>query len=242
MTRLWPIIPAAGVGSRMHADRPKQYLPVCGEWLIDHTLRTFLTYPAFSHVVLVLSERDPYFEQCHFAHHERIIRADGGQERADSVLSGLHALAGLAHDDDWVLVHDVARPCLQHSDLDLLIQSVSQYSPHCGGLLATATRDTMKRGHVLVAGQVAVQHTVERDQLWHALTPQMFRYGLLKHALQCALDEGVSITDESSAIEAQGHQPLLIEGRADNIKVTRPADLALAALFLSALNESRSCE
>ncbi|MBE0483680.1 MAG: 2-C-methyl-D-erythritol 4-phosphate cytidylyltransferase [Bacterioplanes sp.] len=242
MTQFWPIVPAAGVGARMQADRPKQYLPLAGQALMDHTLRTLLTYPRVTRLVLVLSEQDPYIEQSQFAHDERVIRAVGGDERVHSVLNGLQSIAALADDEDWVLVHDVARPCLTHSDLDGLISAVINQSPQSGGLLATPTRDTMKRGALTAEGLVTVQQTVAREQLWHALTPQMFRYGLLKQALQEALANGLAITDESSAMEAMGYQPLLVEGRADNIKVTRPADLVLAGRFLSDRNETSSCE
>lgn len=242
MTQFWPIVPAAGVGSRMQADRPKQYLPLVGQLLMDHTLHTLLTYPAFSRLVLVLSEQDPYIQQSRFAHDARIIRAPGGRERADSVMQGLLAIESLAKDDDWVLVHDVARPCLHHSDLDALMQAVTRFAAQSGGLLATATRDTMKRGAVQANGQICVQQTVEREQLWHALTPQMFRYGVLRHALSDAQTRGMVVTDESSAVEALGHAPLLVEGRADNIKVTRPADLALAATFLADFKGLSSCE
>lgn len=242
MTQFWPIIPAAGVGSRMQADRPKQYLPLAGQLLMDHTLHTLLTYPAFTRLVLVLSEQDPYICHSRFVDDPRIIRAPGGRERADSVLHGLCAIESLASDDDWVLVHDVARPCLQHSDLDALIHAVITHAPDVGGLLATPTRDTMKRGMLGVHGHSQVQHTVEREQLWHALTPQMFRYGVLKHALQEARDRGTPVTDESSALEALGYQPLLVEGRADNIKVTRPDDLVMANRFLTNVNGMSSCE
>lgn len=226
--KFWPILPAAGVGSRMQADRPKQYLLLNDRYLMDHTLEVMLSYPRFSNAVVVLSAQDPYWAQSDFAADERIIRADGGAERCYSVLNGLAALQGLARDDDWVVVHDVARPCLRHSDLDALLAQLQDP----GAILAAPVRDTMKRGRKTAAINV-IDHTVERQQLWHALTPQVFRYAQLQQALQQCLQEGFEVTDEASAIEHTGQAPLLVEGRADNIKVTRPEDLALAAFFLS---------
>lgn len=226
--RFWPILPAAGVGSRMQADRPKQYLPLQGRLLIDHTLQRMLSYPCFAQLVLVLSPDDPYWPSSDYAGDSRIIRAAGGAERCHSVLNGLAALDGLAAADDWVVVHDVARPCLRHSDLDKLLSSLTDP----GAILASPVRDTMKRGRI-EAGQVMIDHTVEREQLWHALTPQVFRYAQLQQALQTCLARGLTVTDEASALEQLGLSPRLVEGRADNIKVTRPEDLALASLFLT---------
>lgn len=226
--RYWPLLPAAGVGSRMQADRPKQYLSLGQRFLIDHTLQRMLSYPRFQQLVLVLSAGDPYWAESPFSHDPRILRADGGAERCYSVLNGLQALQGLAADDDWIVVHDVARPCLRHSDLDRLLASVRDP----GAILASPVRDTMKRGRAGADGCV-IDHTVDRTQLWHALTPQVFRYAALREALSRCLQDGVEVTDEASAMEHCGWQPLLVEGRADNIKVTRPEDLALAEFFLT---------
>lgn len=235
--RYWAILPAAGVGSRMQADRPKQYLLLQGQFLMDHTLQVMLSYPKFEQLVLVLSETDPYWPQSLFVTDSRIIRAPGGSERCYSVLNGLKALEGKAADNDWVAVHDVARPCLQHGDLDRLFSalenSAAENTAACGAILASPTRDTMKRGVKQPDGTVAIDHTVEREQLWHALTPQVFRYTELKQALEFCLQNTLEVTDEASALEQIKQQPLLVEGRADNIKVTRPEDLALAELFLS---------
>ena len=230
--RLWPILPAAGVGSRMQADRPKQYLRLQNRLLIDHTLSLMLSYPAFEQLVLVLSAEDPYWPHSDFFNDARIIRADGGSERCYSVLNGLNALADIAADDDWVFVHDVARPCLLHSDLDKLLSELQAQPNAVGAILAAPVRDTMKRG-TLQNGVAQIDHTVERKQLWHALTPQVFRYAELKQALMKCLADAVEVTDEASALEYCGLLPLLVEGRADNIKVTRPEDLALAEFFLT---------
>lgn len=236
-TNSWVIVPAAGVGSRMQADRPKQYLPLLGQYLMDHTLATLLACAHFQRVVLVLSDDDEYWPDSRFYQHERLIMASGGKERCDSVLSGLKALEGLANEQDWVAVHDVARPCVRLSDIDALFQALSDEEARdnsvCGAILATPTRDTMKRGQPLAdSGLSQIQTTIEREQLWHALTPQVFRYAELTTALERGIAESWIITDEASALEQMGKQPLLVTGRGDNLKVTRPDDLALAEFFL----------
>lgn len=225
---IWPLLPAAGVGSRMQATCPKQYLLLNQRYLIDCTLTVILSYPAFAQAVVVLGADDAYWPSSEFAEDARLIRAEGGRERCYSVLNGLHALAGRADDEDWVLVHDVARPCLRHSDLDSLLANLGED----GAILASPVRDTMKRSANTEVG-LCIDHTVDRQHLWHALTPQVFRYGKLKQALEHCLAQGLEVTDEASAMEHCGYRVKLVEGRSDNIKVTRPADLALAEFFLT---------
>lgn len=216
----WVVIPAAGVGSRMQADRPKQYLPLAGRTLIEHTLDCFLGQPGLRGLVVCLSVDDGWWPDLPCASDERIQRADGGRERADSVLSGLDRLVELGADDaDWVLVHDAARPNLAESDLHRLLAELRD--DPVGGLLAVPVRDTLK----MVGADGRVTATPDRSQFWQAYTPQMFRLGALRRALVEALAAGANITDEASAIEWAGQAPRLIEGRADNIKVTRPEDL-----------------
>ncbi|MCE2596222.1 2-C-methyl-D-erythritol 4-phosphate cytidylyltransferase [Motilimonas cestriensis] len=217
------ILPAAGIGSRMQAAVPKQYLPLAGKTVIEHSLSKLLQHPAISQVVVVLAENDRWFRQLEVAKHPKISLALGGAERCDSVLSGLHAIKKA----DWVLVHDAARPCLAHSDIELLIKHIEQH--HQGVILGAQVRDTMKRsdanGNIL--------NTVDRDGLWHALTPQAFPVQQLRHALQSALMQGVNITDEASAIEFSGEACSILPGRSDNLKVTRPEDMAMAERFLT---------
>lgn len=204
----------------MQADRPKQYLPLDGRCLIEHTLDCFLDQPGLLGLVVCLSVDDGWWPQLACATDDRIQRADGGRERADSVLSGLDRLVELgADDDDWVLVHDAARPNLAESDLHRLLAELRD--DPVGGLLAVPVRDTLK----VVGADGRVVSTPDRAQFWQAYTPQMFRLGALRQALTDALRAGARITDEASAMEWAGQAPRLIEGRADNIKVTRPEDL-----------------
>ncbi|MGG2399757.1 2-C-methyl-D-erythritol 4-phosphate cytidylyltransferase [Pseudomonas sp. SH1-B] len=219
-THFWLVIPAAGIGSRMAADRPKQYLQVAGLSILEHTLQRFLDHPALRGVVVSLAADDPFWPELAVARDPRIRRAAGGRERADSVLAGLETLKSCgAADDDWVLVHDAARPNLAADDLQRLLDSLAD--DPVGGLLAVPARDTLKRA----GPDGRVLETVDRSVIWQAYTPQMFRLNALHQALTRALQAQVAITDEASAMEWAGLAPRLIEGRADNLKVTRPEDL-----------------
>ncbi len=216
----WAVVPAAGVGARMAADRPKQYLQLGGRTILEHSLNCFLDHPSVKGVVVSLAADDPFWPTLPCANDSRIQRANGGRERADSVLNALLLLhAQGAADSDWVLVHDAARPNLARSDLDRLLLELAD--DPVGGLLAVPARDTLKRADA--NGRVSA--TVDRSTIWQAYTPQMFRLGALHRALADSLVAEVAITDEASAIEWSGQAPRLIEGRNDNIKVTRPEDL-----------------
>ena len=223
----WAVVPAAGVGSRMQAEVPKQYLRLHGKCVLEHTLDCFSTHPRIDGVVVVLAANDNHWRGLPVIGHAKVMVAPGGAERFNSVLNGLRYLHQHADQDDWVLVHDAVRPCLRHEDIDQLI-SVLHGHP-VGGLLAVPVRDTMKRANA--AGEVT--ETVSRAGLWHALTPQMFRLGMLERAIERAIAESVLITDEAQAMELCGYRPLLVQGRADNIKITQRGDLPLAELFLS---------
>ncbi|PHM35708.1 2-C-methyl-D-erythritol 4-phosphate cytidylyltransferase [Xenorhabdus innexi] len=248
MTEIVALIPAAGIGSRMKSECPKQYLSIAEKTIIEHTLSALLEHPRIQQAVVVLNPADRQFNQLPIASDPRITTVIGGDERADSVLAGLNYLSGLSPEfPDWVLVHDAARPCLHRNDLDNLLQiidkkqiySVRSGERFCGGLLAAPVRDTMKRMLAASAEGIAeiasptVDHTVDRSGLWHALTPQLFPLQLLRDCLIKALSEQACITDESSALEYCGYHPVLVNGRADNIKVTQPEDLALAEFYLS---------
>lgn len=216
----WAVIPAAGVGARMAADRPKQYLQLGGRTILEHSLGCFLDHPSLKGLVVSLAVDDPYWPSLACANDPRIQRADGGSERSGSVLNALLQLNALgASDEDWVLVHDAARPNLSRDDLDKLLAELAD--DPVGGLLAVPARDTLKR----VDKHGRVVDTIDRSLIWQAYTPQMFRLGALHRALADSLVADALITDEASAMEWSGQAPRLVEGRSDNIKVTRPEDL-----------------
>ncbi len=220
------IVPAAGVGSRMKADRPKQYLLIDGKAVLEHTVEKLLLHPKIVKVVVAITEGDPYYPELSIANHPDVIRVAGGKERADSVLSGLNYVSA-QFSSEWVLVHDAARPCVSLTDIDRLIEVCVAHPT--GGILASPVRDTMKRA----TPAQDIDHTVEREALWHALTPQMFKTQQLNQALGEALQQGIAITDEASALEWLGQTPALVQGNASNIKITQPEDLALAEFYLS---------
>ncbi len=228
----WAVIPAAGVGARMASDRPKQYLPLAGRTVIEHSLNAMLNHPAIKGVVLAIATDDEYWAALDYQHPKPVLRAPGGTERCHSVLNALDVLQTMASEADWVLVHDAARPCLRQDDISQLMECCKHHP--VGGILAVPVKDTIKQSmDSSQAGTIAV--TVDRSLLWHAQTPQMFRLGMLRDALRQALAAGVTMTDEASALEWCGQMPLLVEGHGDNIKITRPEDLPLAAFYFSRL-------
>jgi 2-C-methyl-D-erythritol 4-phosphate cytidylyltransferase len=222
--KYWLVMPAAGVGRRFGAHRPKQYAPLCGRTVIEWALAPFLTDSRCAGAVVALATDDPYWTDIAPPH---VLVTAGGEERSHSVRNGLAALAGRAAGDDWVLVHDAARPCLPREDLDRLLAELAAHP--VGGLLATPAADTLKRADA----SRDVQQTVDRTGLWRALTPQMFRYGRLCAALDRAHATGRVPTDEAQAIEWLGDVPRLVDGAAANLKITSAADLALAAALLT---------
>jgi 2-C-methyl-D-erythritol 4-phosphate cytidylyltransferase len=227
------IVPAAGVGKRMQANCPKQYLRINNESILSHTVMKLLSHPSINQVIIALGEDDQYFAESQLAQHEDIIRVNGGAERVDSVLNGLQAIDDSKY--PWVLVHDAARPCVTHKDIDTLIEQCLRHNK--GGILATPVRDTMKRGTSFggdVEGDINnIDHTVERDQLWHALTPQLYKTAELTVAIEQALVNERQITDEASAIEQANLPSLLVSGSSENIKITHPDDLALAEFYIN---------
>ncbi|CAN5807672.1 2-C-methyl-D-erythritol 4-phosphate cytidylyltransferase [soil metagenome] len=219
------LIPAAGVGARMGGTTPKQYLQIAQQPILRHTVRAFLAAPQIAHTYVVVSADDGYADAALAGLAGVTVLRCGGATRSDTVSNGLAALAALLAPQDWVLVHDAARPGLTAALLSKLMQQVGQHA--VGGLLALPVVDTVKR---VVNGRV---ETISREGVWLAQTPQMFRYGLLSAALSASLTAASQVTDESSAVEAAGMVPLLVEGHACNLKVTLPADLALAQRYLA---------
>jgi 2-C-methyl-D-erythritol 4-phosphate cytidylyltransferase len=228
--RCWGVVPAAGIGSRMDAGLPKQYLQVAGATILEHSLNALLVSRRLAGVVVALHADDRRADRLSVFGDDRVQRVTGGEQRSDSVRAALAALLEQGEPRDWVLVHDAARPCLQASDLDRLIERVT--TAGIGGLLATAIVDTVKQASE--AGLVAC--TLDRSVLWRAQTPQMFRLGELCAALDSAAVQGLSITDEASAMELAGHPVQLVPGSARNLKVTLPEDLQLAAWYLGEEN------
>lgn len=224
MSETWLIVPAAGQGRRMGASKPKQYLTLSGQPILAHTLKRLHGAFPSARLVLCLDNNDRWFspDWVPFADWQRV---PGGCERMDSVLNALHAID--AQHDDIVMVHDVARPCITHADLLALYRAAANHPG--GALLAMPVADTMKRGN----DQGLSVRTESRDGLWHALTPQGFRYALLRRALETARCHNTVVTDEASAVEALGESPQLVSGRRDNLKITHPDDLALATAILA---------
>ncbi|MDG2954322.1 2-C-methyl-D-erythritol 4-phosphate cytidylyltransferase [Bisgaard Taxon 10/6] len=221
------VVPAAGVGSRMQADKPKQYLRIHGKTLLEHTVGALLSYPHVNRVVLAVAENDPYFRRLPLARDCRIQIVSGGESRAESVLNGLKAIEN--PERIQVLVHDAARPCITHEDLDKLLRVTDEN----GAILALPAVDTIKTADI----RQQIIRTEDRNFIWLAQTPQFFRADVLLQALEQALAQGFNITDEASAMELAGFRPHLVTGRSDNIKVTRPEDLALAEFYLSQKNK-----
>ena len=225
---VYAVVPAAGAGKRMGSATPKQYLEIAGRSVLEHTLWRLAGHALIRKVVVAISAGDEYFDALRARLPAKIAAVLGGTERSHSVLAALHALALEAAADDWVMVHDAARPCVRSADLDRMIAILGD--DEVGGILAAPVRDTLKR----CDEDGAIIATVDRTQLWHALTPQMFRLGTLTRALEAALAGGVIVTDEAQAIERAGHTPRVVAGHADNLKITHPEDLALAGLILAA--------
>jgi len=223
-------MPAAGSGQRFGQELPKQYMPLAGRTVIEYSLAPFIADPRCTAIVVALAATDGRFASLRVAGESRVSTVAGGALRADSVLAGLEAIE--AADDEWVLVHDAARPCVSRAEIDALLDAVAD--DEVGGLLAVPLADTLKRE---AAGRAC--ETPSRDSLWRALTPQMFRLGVLRAALQAARAAGRSPTDEAQALEWQGRQPRLVAGSALNLKITTAADLLLAAAILSQHGERR---
>lgn len=224
MTRYVALVPAAGSGARMGDELPKQYLPLAGRPLLYHALDALCANVAIARVYVALAIDDRRWQQYDWTALSAKLRPlfCGGPTRAASVLAGLRAIASELATDDWVLVHDAARPCLSAAQLERLVRELAE--DPVGGILAAPVADTLKRAD---ASQ-CIEATVARDALWQAQTPQMFRYGVLRRALEATLE----VTDEAGAVEALGLRPRLVASDTTNLKVTYPSDLPLAEWIL----------
>ncbi len=225
--RLWVVIPAAGIGRRLPGNEPKQYAHVAGRSVLEWSIEPFIYRTDVAGIIVAIAAGDERWRQLGIATHKMIRTVPGGAERAQSVQHALQALQDVAQSQDWVLVHDAARPCLDAGDVELLIGALAEDA--VGGLLATPLADTVKQSD----DDGCVVRTISREHLWRALTPQMFRYGALTRALAQARASGQSVTDEAAAIEMAGARPRLIRGRSDNIKITLANDLELAERILA---------
>lgn len=223
---LWCVVPAAGRGTRFGGDVPKQYLTLLGKLLLQLTLERLAAHPKVAGLMVSIAADDRLWPAISVCAGKPVATTTGGAQRSDSVLAGLRALRGKVRNEDFVLVHDAARPCVLAEDIDRLIDLGI---PAGGALLAAPLRDTLKRAD----GSGRVDATEPREGRWRALTPQLFRLGELVGALESAQAVGIEATDEAVAMERLGHRPLLVEGAESNIKVTTPADLALAEFFLA---------
>src|SRR5690554_5123792 len=224
--KVWAVVPAAGIGSRMQADRPKQYLLLNDHPVIFHTLKRLVSHPRIEGVVVALSVDDRYWATLNLPAHWPIHTTIGGEQRADSVSNALQLLGTLTEHDPWVLVHDAARPCIRHLDIDAMLQQL-ECDP-VGGILGVPLNETVKR----VTAENIIEATVDRNGLWRAATPQMFKLQALSDALKQAGQADIRVTDEAGAMEFVGLHPKMVAGHSDNIKITLPQDLVLADLFL----------
>ena len=230
---IWAILPAAGVGRRMGSSTPKQYLRLNGVPVILLTLQRLAAVNDIEKIIVVVHPDDNNWKTLGLEADQKFKFVSGGEERQHSVLNGLLALGDEATENDWVLVHDAVRPCVEISDIEKLISTLRPHN--IGGLLGSTSNNTLK----LVNKQQEVVVTIDRSNYWNALTPQMFRYGLLKEAMEKIIEEELVITDEAAAMEFMGHRPQIIEGSKFNIKITREQDLILAGMILD-LNNGES--
>lgn len=226
---IWAIVPSAGSGQRMQQSIPKQYLELHGRAVIEHTLSTLLSEARINSVIVCIAENDPYWPKLDCAHESNVFYTRGGATRSRSVFNGIKALAEQANKQDWVLVHDAARPCLSQAMLSAFIDQL--IDDEVGGILALPSNDTVKQATSSEA-ESKIECTLDRSRIWYAQTPQMFRYGLLKKALKRAIKKDADITDEASAMERAGYRPRLIPGERRNLKITQPDDLELANLLI----------
>ena len=225
-SRVWAVVPAAGVGRRFGADRPKQYLPLGGRTVIAHVVTKLATVRGVAGIVVAVASGDPWWDEAAQGFDAAVVRVEGGAERCHSVARALEHLGTLAAEGDLAMVHDAARPCVAVADVERLVAEARRHPD--GAILASPVRDTLKRA----GPEGSIEGTVRRDRLWCAFTPQVFPLGRLRAALGSAIESGCMVTDEAQAMERAGARPLLVEGSPGNIKITCPEDLALARALL----------
>lgn len=228
LPKCWAVVPAAGIGERFGASIPKQYSSLHDKTVFEYALKALIHSPRIDGITIALHANDQHFTSLDLPA-KPVWTVAGGESRAHSVLNALHHLQVHANKNDFVLVHDAARPCLAETDLNKLLDEVLSHA--VGGILATPVSDTLKK-----VQKSMIVDTVNREQLWRALTPQMFRFGLLVDALTYVISNNIKVTDEAQAIEMQGKQPCIVEGDARNIKVTTKNDLQIAELFIKSVN------
>jgi len=232
---VWAVIPAAGSGSRMQQERPKQYLVFHGKTLLEHCLDRLLSHPAIAGAVLVLPAGDSAWQALDYRSEKPVFLADGGVERQHSVYSGLTTLQYRCGNEVLALVHDAARPLVSHTDLTRVITAARKHT--AGAILAAPVNDTLKMQNQIQE----IAHTVAREGLWRALTPQVFHLQVVLKALKQVIDSGKLVTDDAQAVELAGYNPSLVEGGLENIKITRPGDLALAeGIWLDQRNQQEN--
>ncbi len=234
---IWAIVPAAGVGARMMATTPKQYLLLNGRAVLERTLLRISELADLRGIVVALSAEDSCWSSLDITSSVEISTCLGGENRCQSVLNALSVLHSRAQENDWVLVHDAVRTCVKIEEIERLLSEISTHP--AGGILGIPVSSTLKRAaHDGSNSAPTITATVERANLWQASTPQVFRFGLLRRALAEAISMGALVTDEASALELAGYAPKLVQCSADNIKITYPEDMQLVELILLAQERS----
>lgn len=230
---VWGVVPAAGVGRRFGGRRPKQYLPLGGRVVIAHVISRLAAVRGVAGIVVATAPGDPWWDEIAERLGTAVVRIEGGPERRHSVANALEHLGTVAADGDLAMVHDAVRPCVAVADVERLVSAARSHPD--GAVLASPVRDTLKRA----GPEGSIEGTVDRERLWCAFTPQIFPLGRLRAALGSAIADGCPVTDEAQAMERAGARPLLVEGSPDNVKITRPEDLALARVLLG-MEEART--
>ena len=225
--KIWAILPAAGAGKRFSTQKPKQFFELNGQLVAEHSLHRLRAIPQIEAIIIPSDIDCTWWSQVPSLQQSNVKQVKGGEQRAHSVLNGLLSLDHMAADNDWVLVHDIARPCITPADINKLIDAVEHHS--AGGILTASVNETLKK----VSSDQQVEATVDRVQYRMAQTPQIFKFRLLKAAIESCLKAGITPTDEAFAIEYAGLPVLAVEGRQDNIKITRHEDLAIASAILN---------